>query len=160
MRRSHLVVKSLTHGSWSGNTVNRKPPRGGGSFDQLTHMILRPHSMCDQSWSSECLWLMKWQSLLKNALTHMMLRPFSSNERLRKKGGEKTFQAKVHSKTLTHIYVRGKNVRKRAFTYSLWVLSRRICMGWLRLVSSWKLQVSFAKEPYKRECILQKRPII
>jgi len=31
---------------------------------------------------------------------------------------------------------------------------------WLRLVGSLKLQVSFAKEPYKREDILQKRPII
>jgi len=33
-------------------------------------------------------------------------------------------------------------------------------MGWLRLVDSLKLQVSFAKEPYKRDSILQKRPII
>jgi len=33
-------------------------------------------------------------------------------------------------------------------------------MGWLRLVGSIKLQVSFAKEPYKRDDILQKRPII
>ena len=33
-------------------------------------------------------------------------------------------------------------------------------MGWLRLVSSLKLQVSIAKEPYKRDYILQKRPII
>ena len=33
-------------------------------------------------------------------------------------------------------------------------------MGWLRLVGSFKLQVSFAKEPYKRDYILQKRPII
>ena len=33
-------------------------------------------------------------------------------------------------------------------------------MGWLRLVGSLKLQVSFAKEPYKRNDILQKRPII
>jgi len=33
-------------------------------------------------------------------------------------------------------------------------------MGWLRLVGSLKLQVSFAKEPYKRAYILQKRPII
>ena len=33
-------------------------------------------------------------------------------------------------------------------------------VGWLRLVGSLKLQVSFAKEPYKREDILQKRPII
>jgi len=35
-------------------------------------------------------------------------------------------------------------------------------MGWLRLAArgSLKLQVSFAKEPYKRDYILQKRPII
>jgi len=33
-------------------------------------------------------------------------------------------------------------------------------MGWLQLVGSLKLQVSFAKEPYKRDDILQKRPII
>ena len=35
MRPSHLVMKSLTHGSWSGNIVNRKPPRGGGSFRSI-----------------------------------------------------------------------------------------------------------------------------
>ena len=33
-------------------------------------------------------------------------------------------------------------------------------MGWLQLVGSSKLQVSFAKECYKRDKILQKRPII
>jgi len=33
-------------------------------------------------------------------------------------------------------------------------------MGWLRLVGSLKIQVSFAKEPYKRDDILQKRLII
>ena len=33
-------------------------------------------------------------------------------------------------------------------------------MGWLRLVGSLKLHVSFAKEPYKRDYILQKRPVI
>ena len=32
--------------------------------------------------------------------------------------------------------------------------------GWLRLVGSLKLQVSFAKEPYKRDYLLQKTPII
>jgi len=32
-------------------------------------------------------------------------------------------------------------------------------MGWLRLVGSIKLQVSLSKEPYKRDYILQKRPI-
>ena len=33
-------------------------------------------------------------------------------------------------------------------------------MRWLRIVGSLKLQVSSAKEPYKRDYILQKRPII
>ena len=33
-------------------------------------------------------------------------------------------------------------------------------MGWLWLVGSIKLWVSFAKELYKRDYILQKRPII
>jgi len=33
-------------------------------------------------------------------------------------------------------------------------------MGWLRLAGSLKLWVSFAKEPYKRYYILQKRPMI
>ena len=33
-------------------------------------------------------------------------------------------------------------------------------MGWLRLIGSLKLQGSFAKELYSRDCFLQKRPII
>ena len=33
-------------------------------------------------------------------------------------------------------------------------------MGWLQLAGSLKLWVSFAKEPYKRDYILQKRPLI
>ena len=33
-------------------------------------------------------------------------------------------------------------------------------IGWLRLVGSLKLQVSFAEESYKRDYILQKRPMI
>ena len=35
-----------------------------------------------------------------------------------------------------------------------------VCMRWLQLVGSLKSQVSFAKEPYKRDDILQKSPII
>ena len=49
---------------------------------------------------------------------------------------------------LQEIHVRGQN----RFTH--------IHIRWLRLVGSLKLQVSFAKEPYKRDDILQKRPII
>jgi len=39
-------------------------------------------------------------------------------------------------------------------------LIRPVAMGWLRLVGSLKVKVSNAKEPYKRDDILQKRPII
>jgi len=39
-------------------------------------------------------------------------------------------------------------------------LCTRVCMGLLWLVGSIKLKVSFAKEPYKRDNILQKRLII
>jgi len=33
-------------------------------------------------------------------------------------------------------------------------------MGWLHVVGCLKIYVSFAKEPYERDNILQKRPII
>ena len=33
-------------------------------------------------------------------------------------------------------------------------------MGWLRLVGSIKLYVTFTNEPYKRDNILQKKPLI
>ena len=55
--RIALVVKSLTHGSWSGNIVNRKPPQGGGFlsikvWDQtLSRRILVWHdSLLDVTW--------------------------------------------------------------------------------------------------------------
>jgi len=49
----------------------------------------------------------------------------------------------------------------RFSTRRTWILMEcSSSMGWLRLVGSLKLQVSFAKEPYKRDHILQKRPII
>jgi len=44
--------------------------------------------------------------------------------------------------------------------YTCHLLSWLRYMGWLRLVGSSRLQVSFAIEPYKRDDILQKRPII
>jgi len=60
MRRSHLVVKSLTHGSWSGNIVDRKPPPGGGnSFDQLVpyatcSRLLDPSVYCQRKLENTC----------------------------------------------------------------------------------------------------------
>ena len=44
--------------------------------------------------------------------------------------------------------------------HSALVSSAIAAMGWFWLVGSLKLQVSFAKEPYKRDYILQKRLII
>ena len=40
------------------------------------------------------------------------------------------------------------------------VASDNVNMGWLRLVGSIELEVSFAKETYKTDDILQKRPTI
>ena len=48
-------------------------------------------------------------------------------------------------------------VRKRSLPSKRRLAS---AMGWLRLVGSLKLQVSFAKQPYKRDETLQKRPVI
>jgi len=42
----------------------------------------------------------------------------------------------------------------------LYILILETCMGWLHVVSSIKLYVSFAKKPYKRDDILQKGPMI
>jgi len=44
-------------------------------------------------------------------------------------------------------------------SHSFYDILHRRDMGWLRLVGSLKSYVSFAKEPYKRAYILQKRPI-
>jgi len=49
----------------------------------------------------------------------------------------------------------GKSPAKIGLSYN-----RDLLMGWLRLVGSFKLWVSFAKEPYKRDDILQKIPVI
>ena len=48
-------------------------------------------------------------------------------------------------------------MKSERFERLVWL---QIHMGWLRLVGSLKLQVSFAKEPYKRDYIVQKRPVI
>jgi len=61
-------------------------------------------------------------------------------------------------------FPRGFQVSKRSPRHSFQPISFRLISshrkGWLRLVRSLKLYVSFAKEPYKSDCILQKRPII
>ena len=68
-----------------------------------------------------------------------------------------------------HVYIclyMCTHVSKHMYTYMYTYVSIHahiylyIHMGWLRLVSSLKLQVSFVKELYKRDYILQKRPII
>ena len=43
------------------------------------------------------------------------------------------------------------------YTFVHTSLCKLLDMGWLRLAGSLKLQVSFAKEPYKRDYILQKK---
>jgi len=68
-------------------------------------------------------------------------------------------------------YLRSREYLSRMHIYkhTTWHLHSTEClspihihihMGWLQLVGSIKLYVSFAKEPYKRDDILQKRPVI
>ena len=61
----------------------------------------------------------------------------------------------------THMILYSNHVYSN-HVYSNRVYSNRAnaSMGWLWLVGWIKLQVSFAKETYKRDNILQKRPII
>jgi len=53
-----------------------------------------------------------------------------------------------------------KSPIKETIFWIIFISAARAHMGWLCLVGSIKLQVSFAKEPYKRDDILQKGPII
>jgi len=64
----------------------------------------------------------------------------------------------LHMCTMTHVFVRRLQVKRREF--KSWTMNSKAAMGWLWMVGSIKLHVSFAKEPYKREDILQKRPVI
>jgi len=60
-----------------------------------------------------------------------------------------------HAATRTHTHTHTHTcTQSERFARLMWL---QIHMGWLRLVGSLKLQVSFAKEPYKRACILQMR---
>jgi len=52
-------------------------------------------------------------------------------------------------------------LKERCFIRKVALPGSLVCaMGWLRLVGSLKVKVSTAKEPYKRDDILQKRPMI
>ena len=69
----------------------------------------------------------------------------------------------THDHTLLHMHKTttlptnaSKQTRKQTHTY----IQAQDPMGWLWLVGSIKSQVFFAKQPYKRDNILQKRPII
>jgi len=78
--------------------------------------------------------------------------------RQRKRGQEcerKCARARERAQEIEQVSVHAfKRARERYFHIEI------SAMDWLRLVGSLKLQVSFAKEPYKRDNILQKRGII
>ena len=48
----------------------------------------------------------------------------------------------------------------RVMWVNIEIVELECVMGWLRLLGSIKLNVSFTKEPYKRDYVLQMRPII
>jgi len=51
-------------------------------------------------------------------------------------------------------------MNEQSFLYEQDLVVYDVCMACLQLVGSLKLKISFAKEPYRRVYILQKRPII
>jgi len=63
---------------------------------------------------------------------------------------------------ITYFHLWHDSCRTWDMTHSSWVICQgtSMTMGWLHVAGSLKLQVSFAKEPYERDDILQKRPII
>jgi len=63
-------------------------------------------------------------------------------------------------KKKSHTFLRLPCCMKFLFYTLVKVSERSQGMGWLRLVGSLKVKVSNAKEPYKRDDIMQKRPII
>jgi len=87
------------------------------------------------------------------------------NERSRSRGTAFTFSwnccrdtnAEIHADTVRGIWM-------IEFSWNCTSIYLCICistaMGWLRFVGSLKWQVFFATEPYKRDYILQKRPLI
>jgi len=64
----------------------------------------------------------------------------------------------THTLTLKSVMQRGTAYAQR-HTIHMHIL-RHTHLGWLRVVGSLKSWVSFAKEPYKRDYILRKRPMI
>jgi len=55
-----------------------------------------------------------------------------------------------------HMYI-WRHIIAASYTWSILIF---MYMGWPRWIGSLKLLVSFAKEPCKRDCSLQKRPLI
>ena len=89
---------------------------------------------------------------------------FNTGENSRKSTSWPSYVVNLAVSWLLRILILKSKHRSMAFVceVSLYVceMSQKSAMGWLRLVGSLKLQVSFAKESYKRDHILQKRPLI
>ena len=67
----------------------------------------------------------------------------------------------THTQVTAHIGMRhGASLEYKGMAYRRMWSNLASTVGWLRLGGSFKLEVSFAKEPYKRDHILKKRPLI
>ena len=82
--------------------------------------------------------------------------------RTRKTAENARTHTRKHTHTHTRVEARHPNNHQLVFQFESLRQNRleNMTMGWLRLVDSLKLSVSFANEPYKRDDILQKRRMI
>jgi len=136
-----------------------------------SHIYLNKKSDRKKKWKKE-LWEAGWveshieggAGVWVDRIAHIL----KLNVRKGKKKGYEKLDESCH--TWKEGEVCGWVTKKKKFLDLYWLLKNVrlahtlpppfMCMGWLRLVGSLKVKVFFAKEPYKRDDILQKRPII
>jgi len=145
---SHVCTKYVTRMNWSCHT-HQTVQQHTNAFDE-THMNVSCHTYMNAPYpttQTPCAILQKVHTFETRHTTFM-------------KKSHRTHLWKNHiiHTTLNMMY-HSRYTHVNEDTPQIW-RSLVMNMGWLRLVGSSKLQVSFAKEPYQRDDVLPKRRII
>ena len=137
MRRSHFVVKSLTHGSWSGNIVNRKPPRGEGFLSIKVYGASKDRMVC---WERCSVSTHYTATLLTHSIQHTIPPLYSLIQY------NTLYRHSTHSFNTTHLYslIQYNTLSQHSFntTHCLNTLYRQryshsVCVLWLIRAQLW-----------------------